>query len=243
MTEPAPPPAGSAPDPARPWSFVDVVTAVLAGLGASVAAAVAVTAGGSDGLTNFEAFAIVGPAQHLATLGVLALLAPRRDPVGPALGLRVAWKDLAYLPAGMGMAIGLGIFLYLIVETFLGGEGPTQAVVEAADRATGVPTIIGVLVTAVLLAPVAEEIVFRGILFRALLRRSGRHAAVFGSAGVFAALHVVLDPSAWLASIALFLLGVMLALLVRHTGRLGTPIMLHAGFNLYSVIVLLAFTD
>jgi membrane protease YdiL (CAAX protease family) len=185
----------------------------------------------------------VGPAQHLATLGILALLASRREPVVPALGLQVTWKDTAFVPAGAGISILLGIFLYLVVETFLDGEVPTQAVVEATNRATGIPTIIGVAVTAVILAPFAEEVVFRGVLYRALLRRWGANAAVYGSAAVFAGLHVVLDPGAWLASIALFAFGIVLAYSVQHTGRLGRAIMMHAGFNLHAVIVLVAIAD
>ena len=232
---------GASLDPeARPWSFFDAAIAALTGLGVALLAAGVVHA---DGITTFEAFAVIGPAQHLGTLGVVALLAPRRDGVVGGLGLRMAGRDLAYLPAGAGMAIGLGIFLYLIVEVFLGGEAPTQSVVEAADQATGVPTGIGVVVTAVVLGPLAEEIVFRGILLQALLRRFGRKAAVYGSAGVFASLHVVLDPSAYLVSPALFVLGIVLALLFLHTGRLGAPIMMHTGFNLYSVVLLLVVSE
>jgi membrane protease YdiL (CAAX protease family) len=243
VTEPTQPPPGPDPGFRRPWGFADVVVTVLTGIGASIAAAVLVTGGGQDSLTNFESFAVVGPAQYLGMLGIVALLSPRREPVVPALGLRVTWPDLAFVPAGFGLSVLIGVFLYLISDLLLGGEAPTQAVVEEVEKATGAPTIIGVVVTAVILAPFVEELVFRGILYRALLRRWGDNAAVYGSALVFAGMHVVLDWSAWLAALGLFGVGVVLAWSVRHSGFLGRAIMMHAGFNLTAVIAQLVVAD
>jgi len=93
------------------------------------------------------------------------------------------------------------------------------------------------VVTAVVLAPVAEELVFRGILLRSLARRFSPWAAAFGSAGAFALGHL-LDPNAALAVPALFVAGLVLARQVLVSGRLGGAIAMHAGFNLLSVLLL-----
>jgi hypothetical protein len=105
------------------------------------------------------------------------------------------------------------------------------------DEATGLGTRVAVVITAVVLAPLAEELVFRGVLLRALAHRLPRWAAVLVSAGAFAVGHL-LDPNAGLAVPALFVAGLVLARQVLKSGRLGGAIAMHAGFNLLSVLLL-----
>ena len=210
------------------------MVAFLAGVGASLVAAVPVAPGG---ITPWEAFAVVGPAQSLATIAVVALLKRSSRPAREDLGFHFALVDLWGLPAGAGLQIALSLLLSLVVVVFFGGEAPVQDVVQIVDAAGDPGTRVAVVITAVVLAPVAEELVFRGILLRALTRRFSPGAAIFGSAGVFALGHL-LDPNAGLAVPALFLAGLVLARQVLASGRLGGAIALHAGFNLLSVLFL-----
>ena len=90
-------------------------------------------------------------------------------------------------------------------------------------------------VGAVLLAPVAEELAFRGILLRGLMRRLSFWPAALVSSGVFAVLHV--GGVSHLAAIPLLvvmilLFGVLQCLLVRRTGRLGPAMAVHGLMNL-----------
>lgn len=77
------------------------------------------------------------------------------------------------------------------------------------------------LVLPVLLAPLAEEYLFRGLLYRSLQRETSHWRAVLGSAAFFAVYH---PPIYWLP---MFLLGVLSAMLFRRTGRLFPCLLLH----------------
>ena len=88
-------------------------------------------------------------------------------------------------------------------------------------------TLFGV--TTVVLAPVAEELLFRGLLMRKLLSL-GAPVAIAGSAIVFAAWHV--SP----AIIPLVGVGAVLAWLYLRSATLWQPIIFHTIFNLVSFV-------
>lgn len=101
-----------------------------------------------------------------------------------------------------------------------------RAALDAPNAFTGLPhDRAWWLVLAVLVAPPAEEFLFRGLLFRALDREWGRWQAVGGSALFFAIYHPVLS---WLP---VGVLGVCNALLFRRSGFLLPAVLLHAAYN------------
>ncbi len=75
-------------------------------------------------------------------------------------------------------------------------------------------------------APLTEEFLFRGLLYRALDREWGGWRALLGSAAFFAICHPVI---AW-APVGL--LGLINALLFKKTGRLAPAVLLHMVYNL-----------
>ncbi len=81
---------------------------------------------------------------------------------------------------------------------------------------------------AVIMAPLAEEIFFRGLL-QSMVRRysGGAWPAVIISSAVFAAMHFGTPQ----AIVPLFALGVVLGYSYEHTGRLYRSILIHALFN------------
>lgn len=90
----------------------------------------------------------------------------------------------------------------------------------------GIPNLrVSYAVMAVVFAPLAEEYLFRGLLFRALDREWGGWRAVVGSAAFFAIYH---PPLSWLP---VALLGVANALLFKKTGRLAPAVILHMVYN------------
>jgi hypothetical protein len=107
---------------------------------------------------------------------------------------------------------------------------------------------VALVSAAVVLGPFTEELMYRGVLLKALQTR-GKFFALIVSSLVFAAVHLTgLDTSRILASAAvflppLFLLGVILAWITQRTGRLGPAIFLHSGWNLLSAFVLLLPTE
>jgi membrane protease YdiL (CAAX protease family) len=76
-------------------------------------------------------------------------------------------------------------------------------------------------------APIAEEFLFRGVLLNVFARHVSFWAANIIQAGLFAAMH--LEPAAFPM---LFLLGITAGFFARRSGGLLAPIVLHAIFNL-----------
>jgi len=83
------------------------------------------------------------------------------------------------------------------------------------------------IISACLVAPVAEEILYRGVLFRSLANRTGVWAAAALSAVIFSAVHFY-DLHGFL-SVATF--GFAAALLYAATGSLMSAILLHVLHN------------
>ena len=79
---------------------------------------------------------------------------------------------------------------------------------------------LGVFVVVVVLAPVVEELVFRGFLVNRWGRRLGLPAGILLSSTAFAVLHVH-----W---VGLFVFGLVMCLLYSSTGSLRAPIVAHA---------------
>ncbi len=102
--------------------------------------------------------------------------------------------------------------------------------------------LAGVVALVVLGAPLFEEIFFRGLTLRLLearMRRAPRLLATWTPSLVSALLFAVAHAGP-LQFLGLFVLGVVLARLVRRTGRLGTSIVAHMAFNATAVASLLA---
>jgi len=81
-------------------------------------------------------------------------------------------------------------------------------------------------VTAMLMAPVWEEVVFRGILFTAVRQGGFPNAAWIGTSLLFAASHANL-----MTFVPLFAFGAVMVWLYRRTENLLAPIIGHALFN------------
>lgn len=87
---------------------------------------------------------------------------------------------------------------------------------------------------AVIAAPLFEEYIFRGLVFRGLRRSTTPLLAILGSAGIFALIHPPLSV------VPVFVLGVAAAVSFEASGLLLAPILTHALYN--AVVVWLNFT-
>lgn len=83
-------------------------------------------------------------------------------------------------------------------------------------------------------APVVEEFVFRGAVYRAFAAHIRPGWANVVQAALFSALHLNLE-----AAFVLFLLGLVLGTLARRSGGLLASIIVHATFNLIAALILL----
>jgi membrane protease YdiL (CAAX protease family) len=87
----------------------------------------------------------------------------------------------------------------------------------------------------VIAAPIAEEIVFRGVLLPSLAAHTGEGRAIAVSALVFAAMHLNM-----FSFVPILLVGWVLAWLYLRSGSLWVAIIGHSAFNAFGVAVVLA---
>lgn len=214
------------------WRARDAILALLAGI---LAAGIAFTVVGPEPGVS-ELFTVIIPVQSVVTVLAVAALAPRREDWRIALRARVVPGDGWGVLQGAGIQILLSLAAYWVIVELLDGSAPTQEVVDAAADAIGSGERLFVVVGLVVLGPLSEEIVFRGVLLRALEPRGRRYAVILSSIA-FAALHL-LDPNAVLAVPFLLVLGLILGHQTLKTGRLGRAVAIHAGFNLVTVMAL-----
>ena len=149
--------------------------------------------------------------------------------------------ELRPLDVPLGIVVGLGMqfavlpVIYWPLLRLFGSDVDAleKASRELADSAPGTVGTILFVVMACLMAPVVEEVLYRGVLMRALGRVSPAWGVV-GSSLVFGALHF--QP---LQFIGLALFGVSAALLAQRSGRLGPAVVAHVAFNAGTVVKLL----
>jgi membrane protease YdiL (CAAX protease family) len=147
---------------------------------------------------------------------------------------------LRFRPLDLPLGVGVGVVTQLVVVPLI--YLPFRSVIdkadlerparELADRAHGPAFVVFAIVIAIG-APVVEELFYRGLLLRSLRRYLADGAAVVVSGLVFGASHFEL-----LQLPALALVGVLLAVLVVRTGRLGPAIWCHVAFNTITVVAL-----
>jgi uncharacterized protein len=153
----------------------------------------------------------------------------------------VGWDRLGLrsFSVPMGCTLSLGLLLasyvarliYGLIAVALGMHIQQQEVLTRLDT-HGVGFILTLFVAAVI-APISEEIFFRGFLYGGLRRRIGVVGAMLVSTLFFTGLHLSFD-----LFIPIFLLGLFLAWLYEYTGSLYPGILLHAENNALSLILL-----
>jgi membrane protease YdiL (CAAX protease family) len=136
----------------------------------------------------------------------------------------VGWGVVATIGASL-----LGAAVLIVLES-LGIEAGPQTAEQAISRIDPWLAVLAV----VILAPIAEEVFFRGVVFNALLREAGSRWAYIGSAALFAVIH--LEP---VAMLPLFALGLALAWVYQRTRNLLAPIAMHATVNGIAVALVL----
>ncbi len=245
MTDPASPRPQPKYLPGTNWTYVDVTVAFLSGLILTFfAVLVAVAISGGDEPSADLQVGLLVPAQSVGTLLALWFFKSRRKLGGwlQAYGLVLRWRDWWAALVGVGLQIVAAVLLTGLSD-LLTFDAPEQTVAATLTDLDALWPKLIAMVAVVVLAPLTEEIVFRGMLLSRMLRSYPLHVAVIFSGFVFAAIHVVLDPAAWYASIGLFPVGVVLGYLALSTGDLSRAIWAHAGINGLGALALLFADD
>lgn len=243
----------------RRWGLAEPLSGILlAQVVASIVALAILASGGYDSTDDFPMWAIA-----LSTLPLQVTMATVAVATASTLGGGVVRDYLVAMRAGdiaRGLATGVLTQLVLVpLVTFpvlwifdIDSERVSESARDLADRADD-PLGVALLILVVgVLAPVSEELFFRGLLYGAFRKRANARwlgavvdtmtprwniaVATVVSAAIFAAVHfepVVLP--------GLFAAGVVFARSYERSGRLGPAIWAHAGFNattLFSLLVL-----
>ena len=227
--------------PARiTWGLPDALLCWIAGyLGAVVASGLVFAVVGSSTLDSRLLFGVLLPAQQLTV--VLAVVYVSRlkgqKSLAADFGFVVRLRDAKALVVGATFEIVLTLALLPILQ--LDPKAQHQQLLTDLEEHRDVGTVALFCIGAVVLAPIVEELLFRGVLLRALLRKVQPVTAVLVSAVIFALVHLVGDANTLPFLPALTGLGVVLAVVTLRSGDLSTAIFIHAGFNLTTTILFL----
>ena len=173
--------------------------------------------------------------------GELLLAAVLQDVPIALLALVLARRFLGAGPAELGLArpsgaairtgvlAGFAIFALTIpleiAQRAVFGS-PEQSIVAAFQRHRGLEAFALDALAGVVIAPFAEELLFRGVLFAGLRQRMPLAAAAALSAAAFVVPH---GPS---VALPLFAAGVVLALVYERTHSIFANLTAHGAFNL-----------
>ncbi len=144
----------------------------------------------------------------------------------PAATARAEFGQAFRAYASVLPALLLLLGLSSLLNRWLGIRPSPQPLVGYVLGRGGVGPAVLLVGAGVVLAPLAEEIVFRGFLYPALRKRFSAAAAIVISSAFFALLHF--DPYSWPVIAGL---GVFLAWVYERTGRLSTCVLIHAIHN------------
>lgn len=236
-TDPNPLPAGSAPAPPQAplrdpvWSFWDVVFSALLAFGASLVLAVIlgliVGVRPKPGEFQPELVRAAIAAQILAYALVAAyvyslLVYHYRQPFLPAIRWNWPASPGMWLLAGIGLSVAV-----MAISRFL----PVPRGLPVERYFTDRPLALLLVFFGTAVAPLVEEVFFRGFLYPVLRNRVGTPAAVGLTAAVFAVIHGQQVDLAWAPLLMLFCVGLTLTLVREKTDSVSAPFLIHLGYN------------
>jgi len=200
---------------------------------------------------------VLSNASLHATLAAVAVWAAVAKGNGPIQDFGLRFKSV---DAGVGVVSGILAqvalvplvtvpLLWLFDQDF---DDVSESARELSDRATSAAGVATLIITVCLVAPVVEELFYRGLGMEAYKKRINlrlfssrsdserwnvRVAVIFTSL-IFSGTHLI--P---IQFPALFAVGVVFAVLAQRAGRLGPAIWAHVAFNGTAVVNLLVLDD
>ena len=235
--EPEPPPP---PPPEQGWTYADVGIVIVFALGAQVVIfllgllvmllfqqARGRTFGYDEAVRNVTFLLPVQTAWWLVVFWLVRKIVRARDP--RPFWVAIRWIRPArpftyYLSGGVLLALSVAGLAALL---------PTPQRHLPIEELFKDP-ISGFLLAGfgVLIAPVVEELLFRGFFFPVIARVHGTAAGVGGTALLFAAVHAQQYGGAWQNLLLLGYVGVVFGLVRAVSGSVAPCVLLHAGYNL-----------
>ncbi len=232
--------ASSQADPRVRWTLPEAAVVLVVAVALQAAMQMVLASGTVRSLATDGTMLAKGGAlalYYVAEIAVLLLLAGRRGVRFAAAYRLDAPPDLLSVPLGLSMLAATWLFsmLYRAAAISAGwrppaSDSPSLTQLFGSDAAGMILTVLVV----VLLGPVVEELLLRGVVLTALQARIGRWWGIAISALMFATLH----GSLW-SFVPLTFLGLALGRLASDRRSLWPAVGLHVLYN--AVIVLPAF--
>ncbi len=234
------------------WRWWEVVGMTLVGmlLGLIAAAVIVLVTGttvtqtGASGPSDL----LAGIVSDVVLMATLLFWLRRRHPNWWAI---IGFPSRRGLPkeAGIGAALGIlvriaaGIASAAVVAVLTSASNSQVKIPEQVDTNLAPAAFAMFVVYAVIVAPITEEFVFRGLLYRSIRDRRGVALGAIVSAVLFGLVHAV-PGVPWLDVVALqitmVVTGVGLALIYERRKNLVSDIAGHAAFNLVAVVAIAA---
>jgi membrane protease YdiL (CAAX protease family) len=169
---------------------------------------------------------------------------PGEGPISPRIISlpRAMFLGLFYFLASLPIVYGVGVlwngFLEFLRQRGVEIELPLQDAVLLLQETSSPVTFFGLVLLAVVVAPVVEESVFRAGVYRFFKGRVSITAALLISGTLFGMIHGNLQSLPGLIAV-----GVCLGLAYELSGSLRVAIFFHACFNLNSIVWILLIPD
>jgi len=205
--------------------------------------------GGIEGLaagdiSSDAVLAFSTPAQIVGNVLVLFMIAKvLQISVHRTLGFEVRPMDGLFIFVGAAISLLLGYILSPLAE-IVGADDDPQALTELLSEVSlGIPITVAFF-SVVVFVPMVEELLFRGILQRAVGNHLNRVSTILVTGIVFGVIHLVglTNPSfgnVIVVIVPLSLIGILLSWVADRDGRIGRTIALHTGINALVFIVIL----
>jgi membrane protease YdiL (CAAX protease family) len=183
------------------------------------------------------------PAQLVAyvmIVGFMAFIVALRH--NKSLGEAIHWN----FPSGSrwlgalagGAALGLGS---QVASSFLGRWIPKTLPIDQYFRDAASAYMLAAF--GIFIAPLVEELFFRGFVYPALARWTGGALSIVVTAAAFSLLHEGQLAHAWVPLLVLFSVGVVLTVVRARTNSVATSVLVHMGYNGVLFGMLFYFTD
>lgn len=136
-------------------------------------------------------------------------------------------KDVGMLfILGASAALSINILFALLQFT-----GSSESYEQVAGQQFSFPLLAGIVLYGII-SPIAEEIVFRGLVYNRLRRQYSREIALIGSAVLFGLYHGNIVQAFYG-----FILGLLIAVMYEKYGSFLVPVILHGAANICVYVV------
>ena len=179
-------------------------------------------------------------AAYVLTVGFMAFYvgAKYHAPFLPAVRWNMPAGKSVWLALAGGSVLGIGSQLAgALLHRWIPKSLPIEEYFTTPASAY-VLSAFGILV-----APLVEELFFRGFLYPALARPMGQAAGIGLTAGLFALLHGGQLAMAWAPLLVLFAVGTVLTMVRARTNSVATCVLIHTGYNFTLFTMLFFATD